>query len=72
MSITRLSVNLAPDVASELKRLAAVRDCSITEMVRRCIAVMSFVEKERAAGHRLGVIEPGSSGERLRELVFMD
>lgn len=70
--ITRLSVNLAPDVAAELRRLAAARDCSITEMTRRCIAVMSLVERERAQGNRLGIIEPGRSGERLRELVFVD
>jgi hypothetical protein len=65
-------VNLAPDVAAELKRLAAARSCSVTEMVRRSVAVMSFLDKERQQGHRIGVIEPGGSGERLRELVWTD
>lgn len=72
MTVTRLSVNLAPDVAAELKRLAALRDTSITEMVRRCIALMSLTETERAKGHRPAWIESRPDGERLREWVFLD
>ena len=68
----RLSVNLAADAASVLKRWAAQKDISITEAIRRAIAVWNFVESERAKGNRLAVIEHAGGQERVREIVLVD
>ena len=62
----RLSVNLAPDVADALRHWCAVHDLSITEGVRRAIAIWNFLEAERAAGNQFGVIE----GDRIRDVVL--
>lgn len=67
----RLSVNLAPDVADALKNLS--KGMSITEGVRRAIAIWNFLESERAKGHTLAAIEPSVNGapERIREIVLI-
>ncbi len=69
--VVRLSINLAPDVATALKDLASARGLSITEAVRRAIAVWKFVEDERARGHRLAVVESDGKTERIREVVLL-
>jgi hypothetical protein len=51
----RLSVNLNPQTAASLRYWAAQRETTITEVVRRAVAVYDFVERETAAGHRLQV-----------------
>lgn len=43
---TRLSVNINDETAAALKDLADRRDTSVTEIVRRAVAVYKFVEDE--------------------------
>lgn len=69
--VVRLSINLAPDVAAALKKWAGAKGLSITEGVRRAIAVWDFVESERQAGNRLAVIENDGSGDRIREVILV-
>jgi hypothetical protein len=69
--VVRLSINLAADVAEILKRWAEVKTISVTEAVRRAIAVWDFVETERAKGNRLAVIEGEGSRQRIREVVII-
>jgi hypothetical protein len=64
-------VNLAPDVAATLRQIAARHKISVTETVRRAIAVLNFMEQERAQGHRLLVSERDGRNERLREVVLL-
>lgn len=71
--VVRLNVNLAPDVAATLRRLAApLGHGGITETIRRGIAVLAFMDERTRKGGRLVLIEPdGKGGERLREIVMI-
>lgn len=69
--VVRLSINLAPDVADILKRWAAAKAISVTEAVRRAIAVWNFVETETAKGNKLAVIEGEGNKQRVREVVLV-
>lgn len=70
--IVRLSVNLAPDVADVLKKWSKSKGLSITEGVRRAIAVWNFLETARQEGHRFALIERTGDGERIREVMLID
>lgn len=71
--VVRLSINLAPDVANVLRGWAERKHLSVTEAVRRAIAVWNFVETERANGNRIAVVESlPEGGERMREVVLID
>ena len=50
---TRLSVNVNIETANFLRSYADRRGCTITEAVRRAVAVLKFVTDETDAGHRL-------------------
>lgn len=67
-SVTRLSVNINQDAAAALKRHSEKRHVSVTETVRRAIAVYDFVEEELAKGNRIQVVEKSGN---VRELLFM-
>lgn len=65
---TRLSVNLSEDTAEALQGLVARRRTTLTDGVRRAIAVWKFVEDEVAAGNRLAVIDKNGN---VREVVLV-
>jgi Ribbon-helix-helix protein, copG family len=67
-SVTRLSVNINQDAAAALKKHSERRQVSVTETVRRAIAVYDFVEEELAKGNRIQVVEKSGN---VRELLFM-
>jgi hypothetical protein len=64
-----LEINLADDVAAVLRDMAEDKEISVTETVRRAIAVLHFTYTEIAAGNRLAVID-GPDG-RIREVVLV-
>jgi hypothetical protein len=68
---TRLSVNLSLDTAEVLKGLARRKGITITDAIRRAIAVWSFVEDELDKGNRIAVVERVNGSERVREVVFV-
>jgi hypothetical protein len=68
---TRLSVNLSLDTANVLKALAKRKGITITDAIRRAIAVWSFVEDELDKGNRIAVVERVNGTERVREVVFV-
>lgn len=70
--VVRLSINLAPDVASILREWASKKRISATESVRRAIAVWNFIETEKSKGNRIAVIEGTGKNERIREVVLID
>lgn len=72
MKVVRLSVNLSPDVAEVLKRRANTKGISLTEAVRRAIAVWDMMEDEKATGNQLATIERTPNGKRVREIVLAD
>lgn len=63
----RLSVNLNPEVADELKAYARRKGVSVTEAVRRAITVLAFVDETQRRGASLNVEEDGT----LKEVLFL-
>jgi hypothetical protein len=61
----RLSVNLSPEVADDLKGYASRKGISVTEAVRRAITVLTFVEEAQARGASLHLEENGALKEVL-------
>ena len=67
--IVRLNVNLNTETAETLKQMAEENGSSLTEIVRRAIAVYKFIEDESREGHRIQTVDPESKD--VRELVLM-
>jgi hypothetical protein len=65
--LVRLSVNLNPDVADDLKQYAGRKGISITEAVRRAITVLTFVDDAQGRGASLHLEEGGA----LKEILFL-
>ena len=63
----RLSVNLNPEIADELKAYAKRKGVSITEAVRRAITILAFVDETQRRGASLNIDEGGT----LKEVVFL-
>jgi hypothetical protein len=66
--VVRLSINVSPATAADFKAVAARKGLTITEGIRRAIAVWKFAEDETAAGNELAVIE--KDGE-VRKVVLL-
>jgi hypothetical protein len=64
----RLSVNLSLETADVLKSLINRKGLSITEGIRRAIAVWKFVEDETSRGNEIAVIEPDNS---VRKVILL-
>ncbi len=56
MKFSRLSVNINHDTAAALRQMAQERGISVTEAVRRAVAIAKFVEDETRRGHRIQVV----------------
>ncbi len=65
--LVRLSVNLGPEVADQLKEYASRKGVSVTEAVRRAIAVLAFVDDAQNRGASLNLEEGGA----LKEVLFL-
>ena len=68
-ALVRLNVNLNRETADALKEIADKEKISLTEAVRRAIAVLKFVEEEQARGRRIQTME--KDGKDKRELILM-
>lgn len=66
---TRLSVNIALDVADMIRTLTRRKGITATEGVRRAIALWKLVEDETAAGGTVQVVN--SKTGKVRELVLL-
>lgn len=68
----RLSVNLAPPIADALKHLAKRNsDLTITEAVRRALALWKLVSDEQDKGHRVVVVKGEGDAAKFRELSLL-
>jgi hypothetical protein len=65
--LVRLSVNLGPEVADQLKEYAGRKGVSVTEAVRRAIAILAFVDSAQARGASVNLKEGGA----LKEVLFL-
>ena len=66
---TRLSVNVALDVAEALRTLTKRRGITITDGVRRAIAIWKLVEDASAKGQQVQIVDPATGN--VRELVLV-
>ena len=64
----RLSVNLSAETAEIFKSLIERKGLSISEGMRRAIAVWKFLEDEKALGNEIAVVE---SDESVRKVVLL-
>lgn len=67
--IVRLNVNLNAETADALKQLADEKGSSLTEVIRRAIAVYKFIADEARKGNRIQTVDPKTN--EVRELVLM-
>jgi hypothetical protein len=65
--MTRLTVNLSPEVAQALKNYTEKYGVSYTEAVRRALGVLAFVDESKTRGASVYVKE----GRKTTEVVFM-
>lgn len=64
----RLSVNLSVESAETLKVLTKRKGLTITEGIRRAVAVWKFVEDENTKGNQIAVIEHDGS---IRKVILL-
>jgi len=69
--VVRLSVNLAPSVAEALKSTAQKHGVSITEAVRRAVALWKLVSDSQAKGQRVMLVEGQGDRAQYREIVII-
>lgn len=67
--LVRLNVNMNRETASALKALAEKQGISLTEAVRRAIAVFKFVDDEQSDGRKIQTMD--AHDQNKRELVLM-
>ncbi len=68
-ALVRLNVNLNKETAAALKEIAAKENISLTEAVRRAIAILKFVEEEQDRGRKIQTMD--QDGKDKRELILM-
>ncbi len=64
----RLSVNINLVTADSLRRLTSVAGISVTEAVRRAVAITSYLEGERANGRQ--ILSSNFKGTKVKEVIF--
>lgn len=64
----RLSVNLSFETAEIFRTLIERKGLSISEGIRRAIAVWKFLEDEKSRGNEIAVVEPD---ETVRKVVLL-
>lgn len=67
---TRLNINVNDETAAALQELAAKRDTTLTEIVRRAVSVYKFVEDEVVDGEKTLELKDKRSGERTTLAVL--
>ncbi|MFF8991684.1 hypothetical protein ACF09H_17405 [Streptomyces sp. NPDC014983] len=65
-AVTRLSVNINEDTAAKLRWYKEHKGISITETVRRAVALLELVERETANGNE--VLLKSRDGKSVRQL----
>jgi hypothetical protein len=65
----RLNVNLNAETANALKQIAEERQISVTEAVRRAVAVYDYIDSESRKGRRIQT--SNQDREDIREFVMM-
>ncbi|GHH78643.1 hypothetical protein GCM10018793_29670 [Streptomyces sulfonofaciens] len=64
--VTRLSVNINAETAAKLRWYKENKGISITETIRRAVALLDLVERESASGNE--VLLKSRDGKSVRQL----
>lgn len=64
----RLNININDQVADALRQMSKKRRVSVTEIIRRAVSMLFFIEKEVEAGSTLQVV---SKDGHIREIVLI-
>lgn len=67
----RLSVNVSPDTGRQLRGMAAAKVTSVTEIIRRAVAVLSLLEKEQGSGAEIHLVRTDEDGKKTVQLVHL-
>jgi hypothetical protein len=67
-SVARLSINLSTETTDAFKELIGRKGLTLTEGIRRAIAVWQFFEDETSKGNEIAVIEANRS---IRKVVLL-
>ncbi|MBM7025315.1 ribbon-helix-helix protein, CopG family [Clavibacter zhangzhiyongii] len=67
--VTRLSVNLNAETAKALKHIAEERQITVTEAIRRAIAVYEYIDSEARKGRRIQT--SNQDREDVREFILL-
>jgi len=67
--LTRLNVNLNQQTAEALKEIAVENGISLTEAIRRAIALLKFIGDEIRDDRKVQIMD--RDGRNKRELVMM-
>ncbi|QIK66838.1 ribbon-helix-helix protein, CopG family [Nocardioides sp. HDW12B] len=65
---TKVTVNLSDDVVKTLKEMAQRDDTTMTEVLKRAIAVHKYLLEQQEAGNKIVVDDPNAQTQR--ELVL--
>jgi hypothetical protein len=65
----RLSINLSSSAMTALRELSLRKGTSVTEMVRRAIALLKLVEDAEQEGQEVQVYDPKS--DKVRTIQFI-
>lgn len=68
MKLTRLSVNMNQDTHDALMEISGKRHISMTEVIRRAVLVLKYVEDVHARGDKLLIEEQDG---RITELILL-
>ena len=65
----RLSVNVTHLTGQTIRALAEARDVTITEVIRRAVAVLKLLEDEQARGTELQLVRKGEDVVRILHII---
>jgi hypothetical protein len=66
----RLSVNMGRATAEALHDLMESKGVTATEVVRRAISLLAFIESEREKGSRFALLTDTEKGQQVREVIL--
>lgn len=69
MATTRLSVNINEATQDALRKEAGASGCTVTEAVRRAVAVLDFIREVEAEGSTLQIRKANGDEQDVRILV---
>lgn len=66
---TRLSVNINDETASQLRRMAEENGITVTEAVRRSVAVYEFFDNARKSGKKVELVDKNDNSWTVQFLI---